>query len=508
MSLLGIDVGTTGCKAAAFSVKGETLVTAYREYTTIHPRDGWAELDSRRVLACVWETIKEVASRTARDPVSALCVSSLGEAMTPVSQDREILGTCILSSDVRGAEYLEGITREMGPEAFYEINPNILGPNYSLPKLLWLRHNQPELFDKAHKFLLWVEMVGFMLGGEPLTSYSLANRTLLFDIRQEDWSDRLLALSGIAREKLPRPAASGTIAGTISNQVAATLGLPKGVVVVVGGHDQCCNSLGAGIYKAGSAVCGIGTYECITPTYDHIPDAAPMLKQGLNIEHHLFPHLYVSFIYNQGGSLVRWFRDTFAARDNKLVKRHEDIFDLLSREMPSGPTRLLTLPYFEITGPPGFLADVSGVILGLKTSTTRGEILKSIMECETMYFVDSIQALKAMGMDTSEFVATGGGAKSDQWLQIKADIFGVPFVRPRIIEASLLGAAMLAGVATNVFASPAEAVAQFVKRLKVFEPDPVRHALYQEKLEDYRALFPLLQHYLAKLERRERSRIR
>jgi len=144
--------------------------------------------------------------------------------------------------------------------------------------------------------------------------------------------------------------------------------------------------------------------------------------------------------------------------------------------------------------------------LGLKTSTQRGEILKSIMECETMYFVDSIQALKTMGMDTSEFVATGGGAKSDQWLQIKADIFGIPFVRPRIIEASLLGAAMLAGIATDVFASPAEAVAQFVKRVKVFEPDPARHALYQEKLADYRALFPLLQDYLAKLERRERSR--
>jgi len=349
-------------------------------------------------------------------------------------------------------------------------------------------------------------MVGYMLGCDPLTSYSLANRTLLFDIRKEDWSDRLLALAGIEREKLPRPAPSGTIAGTVSDKVAAELNLPKGVAVVVGGHDQCCNSLGAGIFQAGSAVCGIGTYECITPTYDHIPDGAAMLRQGLNIEHHLFPHLYVSFIYNQGGSLVRWFRDTFAAADHKLVKPNEDIYDVLSREMPPEPSRLLTLPTFEITGPPGFLADVSGVIVGLKTSTTRGEILKSIMECETMYFADSIQALKALGMDTSEFVATGGGAKSDQWLQIKADIFGVPFVRPHIIEASLLGAAILAGVSTGVFENPAEAVAQFVKRVKVFEPDPVRHQLYQEKLEDYRALFPLLGGLLARLENRERHK--
>jgi xylulokinase len=508
VSLLGIDLGTTGCKAAAFSVNGEMLATAYREYATLHPRDGWAELDSRQVMARVWETIAEVAARTAQDPVTALCVSSMGEAMTPVSRDREILATCILSSDTRGGEYIEELTREISQEAFYQINPNILGPNYSLPKLLWLREHQPDLYARTDKFLLWGEMVGYMLGCDPLTSYSLANRTLLFDIRKGDWSDRLLALAGIEREKLPRPTPSGTIAGTVSDKVAAELNLPKGVAVVVGGHDQCCNSLGAGIYQAGSAVCGIGSFECITPTYDHIPDAATMLQHGLNVEHHLFPNLYVSFIYNQGGMLVRWFRDTFAAADCKLVKANEDIYEVLSREMPPGPTRLLTLPYFDITGPPAFVVDASGVIVGLKARTTRGEILKSIMECETMYFVDSIQALKAMGMDTSEFVATGGGAKSDQWLQIKADIFGVPFVRPRVIEASLLGAAILAGVSTGVFQSPAEAVSQFVKRVKVFEPNPARHRLYQEKLDDYRALFPLLQDYLARLEKRARKRAR
>jgi xylulokinase len=506
VSLLGIDVGTTGCKAGIFSVCGEMLAAAYREYPTLRPRAGWAELDSRRVMACVRETIAEVAARTTRDPITALCVSTLGEAMTPVSREREILGTCIVSSDERGAEYLQILARHLGPEDFYRINPNILGPQYSLPKLLWRREHQPELYAKADKFLLWGELVGFMLGAEPLTSYSLANRTLLFDICKEDWSDRLLALTGIEREKLPKPVPSGTIAGTVSDQVAAELNLPRGVAVVVGGHDQCCNSLGAGIYQAGKAVCGIGTFECLTPTYDRIPDAAPMFRQGLNVEHHLLPGLYVSFLYNQGGTLVRWFRDTFAAADSKLVGTDEDIYDRLAREMPAGPTRLLTLPYFEITGPPGFLADVSGVILGLKTGTTRGEILKSIMECETMYFVDSIQALKAMDMDTTEFVATGGGAKSDQWLQIKADIFGVPFVRPRVIEASLLGAAMLAGISTGVFHSPAEAVSQFVERVKVFEPDPRRHQLYQEKLADYRALFPLLQDYLARLEKRERKR--
>ena len=506
MSLLGIDVGTSGCKAAAFAESGECLASAYREYATLHPRPGWAELDSREVWSCVQKTIAEVAARVAQHPVRALCVSSMGEAMTPVSKDRQILGSCILSSDTRGMEYIEALARQIPQEAFFRINPNIFGPQYSLPKLLWRRELQPALYAQAYKFLLWGDLVAFMLGCDPVTSYSHANRTLLFDIRKEDWSDPLLLLTGIERAKLPIPLPSGTVAGTVCERAARDLNLPKEVMVVVGGHDQCCGSLGAGIYQAGKAVCGIGTFECITPTYDHLPDAAAMLRHGFNIEHHVLPGLYVSFIYNQGGTLVRWFRDTFAHADRKLLPAGEDIYDALAREMPPEPTRLFTLPYFEITGPPGFIADASGVLVGLKTSTTRGEILKSIMESVTFYFAESLQALNELGVNPSEFVATGGGAKSDQWLQLKADIFGVPFVRPRVTEASLLGAAILAGIAVGIFRHPAEAVGRFVKADRVFEPDPLRHQVYQQKLQAYRELFPLLKDFLARLEKSEQKR--
>ncbi len=506
MSLLGIDVGTTTCKAAAFSEAGECFAYASREYATLHPRHGWAELDSRSVWNCVGETIAEVAARASQDLVRALCVSSMGEAMTPVSQDREILGPCILSSDTRGKEYIDALAREIDQSTFYSINPNIFGPQYSLPKLLWLRQHHSDLYARAFKFLLWGDLVAYMLGCDPVTSFSHANRTLLFDIRNEDWSSRLLDLTGIDRAKLPLPMPSGAIAGTVCDSVARTLNLPKGVLVVVGGHDQCCNSLGAGICEAGKAVCGIGTFECITPTYGRIPDAPSMLQNGLNVEHHVLPHLFVSFIYNQGGTLVRWFRDTFARTDCLQLKPGEDIYDVLAGEMPEEPTGLFVLPYFEPTGPPHFVVDASGVIIGLKTSTTRGEILKSIMESVSFYFVESVRALEALGIRTTEFVATGGGAKSDRWLQIKADVFGVPFVRPCITEGGVAGAAMLAGISSGAFRSAAEAIPNFVKREREFEPNPQRHRLYQEKLATYRELFPTLKDFLAGLERSERQR--
>lgn len=499
MSLLGIDVGTTGCKSAVFSAEGCCLAIAYREYPTVYPKTGWAELDSRFILEQVWQTVAEVAAQMQNDPVSALSISTMGEAMTPVSRDGKILGNCILMSDNRGAKYSDQLAEQIGQQPFYEINPNILGPSYSLPKLLWLRDNEPQLYQRAEKFLLWGDLVAFALGCEPLTSYSLANRTLLFDVRKEDWSERLLKLTGIERSKLAKPVPSGTLAGTISSKMAERLKLPKGVSVVVGGHDQCCNSLGAGIYQPGKAVCGIGSYECITPTYNHIPDAATMLANGLNVEHQVLAGLYVSFLYNQAGLLVKWFRDTFASRDKKLISPDTDIYNILTAEMPAHPTRLLVLPYFEVTGPPGFVADASGAMVGLKTSTTRGEILKSIMESETFYFLESIQALKTMGIDSSEFIATGGGAKSDAWLQLKADILGLPFVRPRNTECSVAGAAMLAGLATGIYKNPAEAVECFVQKDKVFEPDLNRHKVYKERYELYRQLYPRLSDLLPKL---------
>jgi xylulokinase len=496
VSLLGIDVGTTGCKAAAFSLAGALVASAYREYPTAHPQEGWSELDSRLVMARVGETIAETAAQCRGDPITAVCVSSMGEAMTPVSADRRVLGPSILMTDTRGGDLSAPIIERFGLRAFYDINPNIPGPQYSLPKLMWIRRHQPQLYDQAHKFLLWGDLVVFLLGADPVTSFSHANRTLLFDIRREDWSDPLLAAAGIAREKLPPCVASGSVAGTVSDTAAARLGLEKGAAIVVGGHDQCCNSLGAGIARAGLAVCGIGTFECITPTFDRIPDGGTMLASGLNVEHHVLAGLYVSFIYNQAGSLVRWFRDTFARADLQLIPRGQDIYDALAREMPAEPTRLLVLPHFEPTGAPQLISDSAGAIVGLKMDTTRGEILKAIMESATFWFVETMDCLKRMRIDTSEFIATGGGARSDPWLQIKADIFGVPFVRPAITECGTLGAAILAGMATGKLAGAEDGISRFVRRQRIFEPDARRHAIYRERFHTYQQLYPALKNVL------------
>jgi len=495
MSLLGIDVGTTGCKAAAYSLDGKCLGQAYREYPTLRSQPGWAELDSRQVWQEVMAVISEAAQATSRDPISAIGISSMGEAMTPVSADRRILGNAILSSDLRGAQYVDALKAGLSEEALYHINPNVPGPNYSFPKLRWIRENAPDLWERTDRFLLWSDLVAFMLGCPPVTGFSLANRTMLFSVKDEDWSDQLLKSGGIPREKLPQVEREGTVIGTVADSLAREVGLPQNVSVVVGAHDQCCNALGAGAVNPCDAVCGIGTYECITPVYDEVPDASDMLKVGLNVEHHAVPGLYVSFLYNQSGSLVRWFRDTFARGAGGAAISYDD----LNAEMPEGPSGLMALPYFEMTGPPQFVQDASGVIAGLTLSTSRGRILKAIMEGVTFYFSENLDNLALLGICPQQFVATGGGARSDAWLQIKADVLGVPFLRPAITECACLGAAMLAGLGAGAFSNPEDAVSRYVRIVQTFDPDPKRHQQYGELQQKHQKLFPLMREYLSGL---------
>jgi xylulokinase len=500
MSLLGIDVGTTGCKAAVFSEEGHQLASAYEEYDVQRPEPGWAELDALEVWAKVKRTISEVVSGSAPDPISALAVSSLGEATVPVTEDRQVLGPSILNFDARGEEYLDGLGSALEDERLYQINGNTLGNHYGLTKLMWIKEHQPHLYERAHKFLLWGGFVSFMLGAEPVVDYSLANRTLLFDVDREAWSEELLELAGLDRAKLPGTAPSGTVIGTVSERVAGKLGLPPNVAIVTGAHDQCANAVGCGVIQEGRAVYGMGTFICITPVFSQRREPAVMTKRGLNTEHHAVPGRYVSFIYNQGGSLVKWFRDTFAAVEHQQAEQAgRDIYADLISEIPEGPSSIMVLPHFATTGPPVFISDSSGVVAGLRLETSRGDILKGIIEGTTFYLKECVESLAPTGIEIADFRAVGGGSKSDAWIQVCADILGRPFVRPKITEAGALGAAIMAGVGSGAFPSYEAGVEAMVSLERIFEPDPQQHKRYESQFEKYRRLWPLMGEYLREL---------
>lgn len=503
MSLLGVDVGTTGCKACAFSEDGRLLASAYREYDVVRKKPGEAELDARQVWENVQQVIQSTAAACVHDPISALAVSSLGEAVVPVSHDRTILGNSILNFDERGSEYVPQFTRACPPDRLYRINGNTPGNHYTLTKLLWLRDHQPELYERTYKFLHWAGFVSFMLGADPAVDYSLANRTLLFDLEQKTWSSELFSIAGLDVEKFPPTVPSGTLIGEVSPKIAAKLCLGnKPVAVVSGAHDQCANALGCGVVEEGSAMFGMGTYFCIAPVYHTRPEPAKMLPYGLNTEHHAAPNCFVTFLYNHGGSLLKWFRETFAHDAQSLASQTGvNVYDLLMREVSSQPSSVLVLPHFAPTGPPEFVADSSGVILGLKLETPRGDIMRGIMEGVVFYLRECVDAAAAAGIQIHELRAVGGGSKSDAWLQIAADILNCPLVRMEVPEAGALGSAILAGSATGIFASAPDGSRAMTRKGHPFEPNPSLVEFYRTRYDQYRQIWPLLKPLLRELHR-------
>jgi xylulokinase len=498
MSFLGIDVGTTGCKATVFSEAGKALSFAYDEYDMVRPRPGWLELDPAEVWAKVRHTIAKAVKGAAADPVKSLAVSSMGESMVPVGRDRRILGPSLLMIDSRGEEYLPLLSSRIGAERLYQINGNILGTQFSLPKLMWIRDNAPEVYAGASKFLLWSGFVAFMLGAEPAVDHALAGRTLLFDVDARSWSREIADVAGIDIGKLPDLVPAGKRIGTVSGPLAEELGLAKGTSIVAGTHDQCANALGCGVIEEGFGMSGMGTYLCIVPVFSGRKATGPMMRGGLSTECHAAPGRFVTFIYNQGGLLLKWYRDTFARADREAADRAgRDIYAELIREIPQGPSSVFVLPHFTVTGPPEFVTNTSGVIVGLKLDTTRGDILKGIMEGVVFYHKELVDSVDAAGISLRELRAVGGGSKSDAWLQISADILGKPVVRTRVAEAGCLGVAMLAGVGTGAFSSLPDAVKAMVSLGERFEPNLRRQSDYRERYEGYRALWPLMKGYLA-----------
>ncbi len=494
MSLLGIDIGTIGCKAAVFSLKGEQLALSYRDYEVIIKKEGYAELDSVEVWNKVQETIRDVSMRTGGDPIQALSVSSLGEALVPVSKNNQILGNSILGFDMRGSEFADMLQSKYSTNEIFRITGNLPSTFLSLPKVVWIRKNLPGLYDNTKYFMTWADFVTFILGGIPITNYSLAERTLLFDINSCKWSDEIFSLFNLDQSKFPAPQSSCNYLGKVNDFFAKELNLGNNVAIISGSHDQGCAALGCGI-KSGSksAMYGMGTYIVVVPVFSQMPNVDSMYASKLCIEHHAIPGSFITYIYNQsGGGMVKWFKKTLFSREQLSIAGQQNIYDAMFAELPDSPNDIIVIAKFGATGPPDFLTGNQGCIYGLSLSHTRGDILRAMLEGVSFYIRDFFEDRKGAFTDIDFLTATGGGSVSDKWLQITSDILGKPIVRNKISEASSLGASIIAGVGSNVFSSFDEAIDSMVHKDLTIFPDQSKKEYYGAKYKRYRRLMTCL----------------
>lgn len=459
MSYLGLDIGSSSCKAALYAEDGAEIAGAARAYATIRDRPGQAELDSRLVWNNICEVIRECAASAQSDPVRALAVASLGEAFVPLDRAGNIAGNSPLGTDTRGLHLDAGLPRE----EIAAITRQPPGAGYALWNLL-----QPA-YARTHKFLFWADFVTWRLTGNMACNTSLAARTLLYDLENECWSERIASAAGFDLDKLPPPVKPGSPAGRILPRAARELGLPADLAVVHGTHDQCAAALGAGALDPGSAMLGLGTYACLVMVHDS------MEYRGLNIEPHAVPGNLVSFLYHgSSGSLLLYFRNLFFAGlpEQEAIRRMEE--EMAAAPSPSGVT---LLPYFAETGPPDFAAGGRGVIAGLSLQTPRGSIFRTVPEAGAFYF--------RAGLDGNpdrpkRLLLTGGGARSGVFRQILGDVLEIPVARSGAREAGTLGCAMLA--AGGDLRENAERMLPLPEE---YNPPPGSFADYRDSFERY-----------------------
>jgi len=499
VSYLGLDIGTTGAKAGIFDGEGRLAALAYREYPLLAPERGWAEVDSEQVCQACMEVIQEAAAKCPSDPVAGMGISCQGEAFTPVAADGRILGNGMVSSDARAAGIVNAWSRQFGEKRLYESTGHTPHPMFTIYKLLWLREHRPEVWQAAARFYCFEELMQSRLGLEPAISWPLAGRTMLFNVREHRWEEGILSAVGLDASRLAPPVSSGAVVGTIAPKIAGRLGLPENVLVVAGGHDQPCGALGAGIAEPGRAMYATGTVECICPAFDRPIFADKLFQSNLCTYDYTLPGMYTTVAFSlTGGNVLRWFRDQWAQTEvAEAARSGVEVYELILRGVDREPTDLLVLPYFTPSGTPYFDAEVPGAILGLRLSTTRGQVLRALLEGVALEMRLNVDILDRAGLTIHEFRAIGGGAKNPVLTQLKADVLGRPITTLAVTEAGCLGVALLA-CAAHTGAKPQDLVGAWVKPTSIVEPDPHRARQYEEKFAAYRELYPAIRQWVGK----------
>lgn len=490
MSLLGIDIGTSCCKASVFRADGEMIHCARRRYELQRDNSGGVVLPSEEVWRKIREVIAEAASKVAgSDPVEALCAASMGEAVVPFDAAGRILGDSLTGLDARGDRFLKHLMKQISPEELYHITGLQPASGFTLTNLMWLREMQPELWRKTVCFLPWADLVGFLLCGTAVCNRSLAGRTLLYDLTAGAWSEPIATAAGIDSGKLPPPERSGVPLGRVRPALARELNLSPETVVVTGTHDQCAAALGAGAYRENGAMLGLGTFACLVLVHSAPGEDSPYRGLKLNIEEGPEAGRFVSFLYHaSGGALIEWMRREFY-RDLP----EEGVFDAMFREInPESSATPCVLPFFAGTGPLDHLDGGHGLFSDLDFSHSRASLLRGALEGITLYFREALEVLAKQNRKVTELCVTGGGGESELWLQMTADLLEVP-VRKRAPECGTLGCAMLAGVGCGLFADLNEAAKRMVCPGRLYLPDPataVRSAaLFRRYCDRKRELF-------------------
>jgi xylulokinase len=502
-TLLGLDLGTTGVKAALFAVEdGHVVADAFIDYPLFHPHPGWAEQNPADWWQATLAAIRACLTTATQQGIQASDVRGVGlsgqmHGVVLLDEQQQVLRPCIIWADQRSDEQCRWITERVGASQLIAAVSNPALTGFSAPKLLWVRDNEPEIFARARTMLLPKDYIRYLLTGVKAMEISDAAGTCLLDVKRAAWSQEVLSALELDPAMFPPIVPADAASGAITPEVAASTGLVAGTPVAGGGADNACGAVGNGVVTAGLALVSVGTSGIVLAYSDtpQVDTSGPVPR--VHTFNHAVPNAWYLMGVTQGAGLsMRWVRDNIGLPERALERwTGGDAYDLLGREaerVAPGCEGLVFLPYLQGERTPHLDPYARGGWIGLTASHDRRHLIRSVMEGVAFSLKDSLVIMREQGLRMEQLRTTGGGAKSPLWRQIIADVLETELIVTNATEGPAFGAALLAGVAGGVYASVQEACAQTVRPMERTEPQPEHAQAYNRAYETYRALYPAL----------------
>ena len=504
--LIGIDLGTSGTKTVLFDQDGNVAGSAMVEYPLYQPQNGWAEQDPADWWNAAAATIRRVMdeSGVAPEAVKGVGLSGQMHGLVMLDEAGEPLRKSIIWCDGRTSRECAEITERVGRQRLIEITANPALTGFTAGKILWVRRNEPELYEKCRHILLPKDYIRYKLTGIFATEVSDASGMNLLDVPNRCWSDEILDKLGIDKSLLAKMYESCEVTGQVTAEAAAITGLSAGTPVVGGAGDNAAAAVGTGVVETGKAFTTIGTSGVVFAHSDNV-----------TIDPEGRVHTFCAAVPGAwtvmsctlaAGLSLKWLRDNFFTEEMQTAAgMGVDPYYLMDQQagrIPVGANRLLFLPYLMGERSPLLDENSRGVFFGLSAIHTKYDLLRAVMEGVTYSQRQCLDVLRGMGVVSTEMLACGGGGSSPLWRQMLADVYGCPVKTVVSKEGPALGAAILAGVGAGLYPSVQDACHAMIRTNPAQQPDPEASARYEPFYQLYRSLYPALResfHTLATL---------
>lgn len=491
--LLGLDIGTSGTKTALFDEYGNTIATATNGYELFQPKVGWAEQDPEEWWEACVKGIRAVIEKSKVDSLHIKGIGLSGQMHGLVLLDKynKIIRNSIIWCDQRTEEECKEITEKIGKEKLIQITGNPALTGFTLSKLLWVRNNEPENYQKINKVLLPKDYIRFKLTGVFATEVSDASGMQMLDINARNWSDELLKLMEIDKSLLPEVYESVIVSGQVTKEVAKLTLLQENTPVVGGAGDQAAGAIGNGIVKEGVISTVIGSSGVVfastdTPRFDSLGRVHTLC--------HAVPGKWHVMGVTQGAGLsFKWFKETFCQKEVEDCKTSgKNIYDVLTEKAAKsipGSNGVIYLPYLMGERTPHLDPNVKGGFVGVSLINNQNDFIRSILEGVSFSLKNCLDIIEGMNVNIEDIRVSGGGAESKVWRKILCDIFQYNLTTVKASEGPALGVAILAGVGVGIYNSVEEACSKIIKGSETIAPDKTLKESYNNVYEVYNSLY-------------------